>query len=154
MSETRYSIDQLQQAIQNSFSWRAVCKNLGYYPDNANYQKIRKVAEGNKISFSHFLGKAIWKGKISCNRKDPKYLLKIDKKYVSSHGLKNRLVRDGYKKHQCEKCKNIEWNGELIPIELHHVNGNRKDNRLENLQILCPNCHAQTPNYCSRNKKY
>ena len=45
----------------------------------------------------------------------------------------------------------VTWNGQTIPLELHHVNGNNKDNSLENLQLLCPNCHALTSNYRNRN---
>jgi len=44
-------------------------------------------------------------------------------------------------------CGLTEWLGEKIPIELHHINGDRNDNKLENLQILCPNCHTFTDNY-------
>ena len=52
---------------------------------------------------------------------------------------------------QCECCKNVEWNGRPIPLEVHHINGDNTDNRLENLQILCPNCHALTENWRGKN---
>ncbi|HEX8639011.1 MAG TPA: HNH endonuclease signature motif containing protein, partial [Pyrinomonadaceae bacterium] len=69
---------------------------------------------------------------------------------ISSHKLKLKLLRDEIKERICEKCKNDEWMGQTIPLELHHVNGNRFDNRLANLQLLCPNCHALTDNYSGR----
>ena len=51
----------------------------------------------------------------------------------------------------CEECGLAVWNGRPIPLELDHVNGRYTDNRLENLRILCPNCHAQTPTYRAKN---
>lgn len=69
---------------------------------------------------------------------------------ISSHKLKMKLLRDNIKKQLCEKCKSKEWLGEIIPLELHHRNGDRFDNRLSNLQLLCPNCHALTENYAGR----
>lgn len=50
-----------------------------------------------------------------------------------------------------ERCGISEWNGVPAPLQLDHVNGDRRDNRLENLRILCPNCHAQTDTWCGRN---
>ncbi len=52
----------------------------------------------------------------------------------------------------CWKCGLIEWNGLPIPLELDHISGNREDNRRENVQVLCPNCHAQTPTWKWRNR--
>ena len=69
---------------------------------------------------------------------------------ISSHKLKLKLLRDNIKEIVCERCKGKEWLGETIPLELHHINGNRFDNRLSNLQLLCPNCHALTDNYSGR----
>lgn len=64
-----------------------------------------------------------------------------------------RLIRDGIKKHQCEKCQRKTWNGQLIPLEIHHVDGDARNNTPENIKLFCPNCHAQTPNYGGRNKR-
>lgn len=61
--------------------------------------------------------------------------------------LKWRLINEGYKEYKCEKCGLTEWLGGDLPIELHHINGDKEDNNLSNLQILCPNCHSLTDNY-------
>lgn len=53
---------------------------------------------------------------------------------------------------QCEMCKLTEWQGKIIPIELDHRDGNSENNSLSNLRLLCPNCHAQTPTYKSKNR--
>jgi len=63
-----------------------------------------------------------------------------------SHSLKLRLLKEGIKQYICEGCQNIEWRGKPIPLELHHVNGDRYNNELSNLNLLCPNCHAQCEN--------
>lgn len=65
--------------------------------------------------------------------------------------LRARLFRAGLKEERCERCGLDEWRGQPLPVTLHHVNGDPYDNRLENLQFLCPNCHSQTPNFGGRN---
>jgi DNA-binding CsgD family transcriptional regulator len=65
--------------------------------------------------------------------------------------LKRRLFDAGIKTRRCESCRLSEWRGLAIPLALHHVNGDRHDNRLENLQILCPNCHGLTDTWAGRN---
>ncbi len=72
---------------------------------------------------------------------------------IGSHKLKLKLLRDGLKERRCERCGKGEWLGEPIPIELHHINGDRFDNRLVNLQLLCPNCHALTDNHAGRGSR-
>ena len=69
----------------------------------------------------------------------------------STYHLKERLLKEGVKECKCECCGNTKWMGEPIALELHHVNGVKDDLRIENLQILCPNCHAFTDNYRGRN---
>lgn len=61
---------------------------------------------------------------------------------ITSFRLKEKLIRDGLKKKCCEKCGISIWQGELLPLELHHKDGNHFNNSLTNLEILCPNCHS------------
>jgi transposase-like protein len=67
--------------------------------------------------------------------------------------LKQRLLSAGLKANRCERCGIEEWLGEPLSMALHHVNGDGLDNRLENIAMLCPNCHSQTPNFSGRNIK-
>ncbi len=65
--------------------------------------------------------------------------------------LKLRLFKEGLKTNKCEVCSTHEWNGKPLNCELDHIDGNRTNHKLENLQILCPNCHSQTATF--RGKK-
>ena len=78
------------------------------------------------------------------------YLVK-GRKVNRSH-LKLRLIGAGLKENRCEECGIDSWRGRSLPMALHHVNGDGSDNRLENLKLLCGNCHSQTDNFSA--KKY
>ena len=72
---------------------------------------------------------------------------------VRSRGhLKGRLLKAGLKSNECERCGISTWMGEPLSLALHHINGEKHDNRLENLSLLCPNCHSQTDNFAGRNR--
>jgi 5-methylcytosine-specific restriction endonuclease McrA len=66
--------------------------------------------------------------------------------------LKVRLIAAGLLENVCAECGIDSWRGAPLSLALHHVNGDGKDNRLENLMLLCPNCHSQTENFAGRNK--
>lgn len=68
-----------------------------------------------------------------------------------SNKLRKRLINAGLKNHQCETCGLVEWLGSPIPLELDHINGDKHDNRLSNLRVICPNCHALTDTYRGKN---
>lgn len=87
--------------------------------------------------------------------KDKKSLEKIvsNEVTIKTWNLKRKLLHKGIKKNICENCGlDTYWNGNPINLELHHIDGNRKNNELSNLQLLCPNCHSQTENYRNRKK--
>ena len=72
---------------------------------------------------------------------------------VRSRGhLKGRLLRAGLKTNHCESCGLNHWMGAPLSLALHHINGDKHDNRLENLSLLCPNCHSQTDNFGGRKR--
>ena len=73
--------------------------------------------------------------------------------YRSRHNVKLRLLGEGLKENRCEACGLTEWLGRPLSMALHHVNGDGRDNRLENLQLLCPNCHSQTDNFSGRGRR-
>jgi len=75
----------------------------------------------------------------------------VEDSTCSTEHIKIFLYRDFGYRHQCVNCGISDWNGKHITLELDHVNGNNKDNRLQNLELLCPNCHSQTPTWRGRN---
>lgn len=69
----------------------------------------------------------------------------------NTNQLRKRLIKEGIKQYICENCGLTEWLGQPIPLELDHIDGDSTNHSLENLKILCPNCHALTPTYRGKN---
>ena len=67
--------------------------------------------------------------------------------------FKDRLVEAGFKENKCDGCGIVDWRGKPITLQCHHIDGDERNNKLENIEFLCPNCHSQTDNYLSKNKK-
>ena len=72
-------------------------------------------------------------------------------KDIQSNKVRLRLLSEGYKQHRCECCGLSEWLGSPIPLELHHKDGDRNNNTLDNYELRCPNCHALTDSYRGKN---
>lgn len=146
------SDEEFVQAVKSSSSIREVLIKLNLKAAGGNYQCFHKRIKDLNISISHFTDPKEWnKGR----KFGPKRTIKeyFDGVPILSHKLKLRLISEGIKQHKCECCGITEWRGHPTPIELDHINGNHHDNRLENLRLLCPNCHAQTETYRGKNKK-
>lgn len=88
--------------------------------------------------------------KISTRRKSALDI--ISNPNISNARKRRKLIEDGLKEERCECCGLSEWMGKPIPLELHHKDFNHYNNSLENLQILCANCHMQAHDYCNSKK--
>lgn len=137
--------------IKESNNINQVCVKLGKEPTNTNYYTIKKIIKKYNIDISHF---CISNSGKNYKKFDLDEILCENSKYTSTTHLRNRLIKENIKEEKCECCGNTMWIGKKIPLQLHHINGERTDNRIENLQLLCPNCHALTDNYCGSNIDY
>jgi 5-methylcytosine-specific restriction endonuclease McrA len=135
---------ELIEAIPKCKSFTEVAKVLNM--SKSTNTLLRKRATELGLDYNHF--------KISGVTPKPleEVLVYSDKK-KKTHDLKLRLIKEGHFEHKCYVCGLTKWNGKPAPIELEHINGDPLDNRLENLTILCPNCHAQTETYRGKNIK-
>ena len=142
----QFSKEYIEEIVQNSKSFREVAQALGYAKDSGGTQtSLKKMCEELNLNTSHFLGQG-W------NKENYDYsLFTIDS--IKKNGITtlNPLIK--LKGRKCECCGTTEWYGKPINLEIHHINGVRSDNRLENLQLLCPNCHSYTENWRGRKKK-
>lgn len=134
--------DDILQWIKEGQSKAFICAQL-----NCKQETLNSYLTMMNIEYS---GNQGLKGKkVSANYINASEYLNSDK-IIRSSALREKLIKEGIKEEKCELCGNVTWLGLPLPLELHHKNGNHYDNHLDNLLILCPNCHAiQHPNNSS-----
>lgn len=142
-------------AVANSESIRQVISMLGLVEAGGNYEQVKKYIKVYSLDTSHFKGKAWNKG--MRGRYLPiqatKDILKRNTDF-QSFKLKKRLFIEKIKIPKCEECGWAKKSEDgRIPVELDHINGDRYDNRIENLRILCPNCHSLKLTHRGKNKR-
>lgn len=159
MNKRTWTEPELKDAVKNSTSLRQVLNKLGLREAGGNYKIIKGWIEKLNFDSSHFLGRGHLKGKSHnwAKKRSLKDILKKDSDY-QSFKLKNRLIKAKLFEEECSSCKKTKWNSrttkwqdEKIPLELEHKNGISSDNRIRNLELLCPICHAFTETYRGRN---
>lgn len=146
--------EQLIEAVKISYSIRSILLKLNLVPAGGNYTQVKNRISDLDIDTTHFKGKAWNKGlTYESKRKQDIELLLVWGSRVQSYKLKKRLFSEGLKKQVCELCgwAKLSTDGR-IPLELDYINGDSQDNRLENLRILCPNCHSLQPTHRGKNK--
>lgn len=152
----KHTKEELELHIKDCLSISQLCRKLGIIPKGGNYKTLKSKIRKWKLDISHFTGQG-WnvgdrykdiKRKIPLNE-----ILVENSTYTNSNLLKNRLLKENLKEYKCECCKLTEWMGQPIKLELHHRNGDNFNHLLENLELLCPNCHSYTHNYRGKNIK-
>ena len=127
--------DDILQWIQEEQPKAYICKQL-----NCKQETLNKYLDLMKIEYK---GQQSKKGQYKGGAEYKPALYYIENNIpIQSHKLKLKLFREGLKQEKCENCGISEWQGIKLPLELHHKDCNHYNNSLNNLQILCPNCHS------------
>ena len=136
----RWTKEQLKPIVESSLSYAQCLDKMGLVKAGGNYGTIQRLIDKFELDDSHFLGQAHNRGKE----------LKVFEGLIGRKSIKNRLISEIG--HTCTCCNNSEWLGELITLELEHIDGDNRNNSRENLTLLCPNCHSQTKTWRNRNR--
>ena len=152
----KWSENELREAVKKSTSIRQVLGKIGLKEAGGNYAQVKKFLEIYKVDTKHFTGRGWSRGMKGIGKfQIPMNEILVKNSNYQSFKLKKRLFRDKLKTPKCEECgwARISEDGRL-PLELDHINGNGRDNRIENLRVLCPNCHSLKLTHRGRNKKH
>lgn len=153
MKARKWPDEQLVVAVASSTSVRQVLEKLGLRTAGGNYTYVQKKISEAGIQTGHFKGKAWNKGlKLGYRYRTPLDQILVKNSDFQSYKLKRRLFAEGLKPPKCELCGWCECSPDgRVPVELDHINGDRSDNRLANLRVLCPNCHSLTATHRGKN---
>jgi 5-methylcytosine-specific restriction endonuclease McrA len=139
--------EQIRNSIKNSGSMAEAAKVL-----TISFSSFKRYARKYKLYNPNQGGKGL-PGEVPSTKILLDEILQGKHPAYQTNKLRIRLIKEGKKLPQCEKCGLDEWQGQIIPLELHHFDGNKRNHKIRNLQMLCPNCHAQTDTYCGKNIK-
>lgn len=145
-----WSFEKVKEAVENNCCYCDALRDLGIPTQGRNTDTLKKKIKEYGLDISHFTFVSKNKG-LSQKKKAADYL--INGSIIKPYKLKLKLLEEGIKENKCEICGITEWLGKPINCQLHHIDGDEKNNELSNLQMLCPNCHSQTENYCGSANK-
>ena len=149
-----WSKERLSAAAAETNNYHQMLSYLEIPLSGGNHSTLKMKIRQYEIDTAHFLSKVetLAANRGPGHRKELLDILVVNSEYTNTHHLKNRLWKEGLLEKKCSNCDIAEWMGKEAPLQLDHINGVRTDNRIENLRILCANCHAQTETWCSKNR--
>lgn len=138
----KYTKEFLTPLIESSTTMSEVVRKIGHRSTDTGFVTyLSKLAKKFDISTKHFKSKSEQAAMRSVNKRDINEY--FSNKYpIASNALKKRLLREKIKKKECEKCGISKWLDEELSLHLHHIDLDHTNNNLNNLMILCPNCHS------------
>lgn len=144
--------EDLRVAVAINTTFIGICKSLNLSRGSGNVKTVKFHIKRMNLLTNHLLGKA-HRETSSPNKIPMAEILVENSSYLNTVHLKNRLLKDGLLKHECYICKIPPvWQEQKLTLQLDHINGIHSDNRIENLRILCPNCHSQTKTFAGLNR--
>lgn len=148
-----FSDEQFSKIVHDSVSFAEIKNKIGYKTTNHFVSPAIKnrITELN-LDISHFVPSGTRQKKAPYRKYTMDEILVENSTYCGSTALKSRLISAGYMENVCACCGLKTWDGKDLALQVHHVNGVNNDNRIENLQLLCPNCHSQTDFFGGRSK--
>jgi len=155
----KWTDEQLSDAVNTSRTYSQVLEKLGLKLCGGTHANIKLNIKRLGLSTDHFHLQGWCTGKhherlMSFVKIPTEKILVKDSTYASTHGLKKRLIKEGLLKEKCFSCGlGPEWQGKFISLQLDHKDGDRCNNQIDNLRILCPNCHSQTESFAGKSKK-
>ena len=149
------SKEELEVIVKSANSFSDILRAFGLSTNGAsNHHRLKQRLKFDNIDFSHIaLGLNNGKGKKGhkiCYSLES--ILVQDSTYTSRSSLKKRLVSNGLMEYKCSGCGVKDWLGKPLVLQLDHINGVFNDNRIENLRLVCPNCHSQFTTFAGKNK--
>lgn len=152
----KYTKENLENAVKNSVSVTGVLRYLKIKLAGGSHKHISERIKQFKINTNHFTGKIWNKGKpLLILRRKPEEVLVNDRfngRKDRTNLLRRAMIESGFIQ-RCNRCKTESWMEQPLVLTIHHKNGNNVDNRKDNLEFLCPNCHSQTENFVGKNRK-
>ena len=144
MSKYEWDLEEIKIAVEESINFTEVLDKIGVPRQGNNSGTLKNILDTNNIDYSHFTGRARSYKTSYINVSE--YL--NSSKKIGTSALKKKLLKENLIEDKCAICGLTEWQNKPITLQLHHIDGNSNNNNLDNLQLLCPNCHSQTDNYC------